>query len=166
MEKNKSQSEIQFLEFTPALSEYFKLINEQWIGQMFAMEASDFEILNDPQKIIIDKGGKVYFAQHATLGIVGTCALLKKDHSSFELTKMGVMESARGLKIGEALLAYVIAQAKPLQIENLYLLTNKKCEAAIHLYEKHGFKHDSQTMARYANKYQRADVAMRYYPQP
>lgn len=153
---------IQLIEFSRELASHFKIINSQWINQMFVMEASDHEILNDPQKIIIDKGGKVYFAKHASLGIVGTCALLKKDQTSFELTKMGVLESARGLKIGEILLAHVIQQAKLLKIENLYLLTNKKCEAAIHLYEKLGFEHDPETMAEYAAKYQRADVAMRY----
>jgi len=34
--------------------------------------------------------------------------------------------------------------------------------SAIHLYEKHGFLHDPETMARFGGEYDRADVAMRY----
>jgi ribosomal protein S18 acetylase RimI-like enzyme len=42
------------------------------------------------------------------------------------------------------------------------LLTNRRCESAIHLYEKVGFEHDADIMSRYGKQYQRADVAMRY----
>jgi len=164
--KHSINSEIEIIEFTPEIAGYFKLINTQWLNDMFVLEETDHDILNNPEKVIIDNGGKVYFAKHPTLGVVGTCALLKKDKGSYELTKMGVLESARGLKIGEALLAHVIQQSKNLNIDNLYLLTNKKCEAAIHLYEKLGFEHDSEIMQKYAAKYQRADVAMRYIPVP
>ena len=43
-----------------------------------------------------------------------------------------------------------------------YLLTNRKCAAAIHLYEKLGFAHDSGVMDTYAARYERCDVAMLY----
>ena len=75
---------------------------------------------------------------------------------------MGVLESARGLKIGETLLLAVLAKSKAMKIENLFLLTNKKCEAAIHLYEKCGFEHSQLIMQRFASSYQRCDVAMLY----
>ncbi|WP_234411390.1 hypothetical protein [Rhodanobacter thiooxydans] len=35
--------------------------------------------------------------------------------------------------------------------------------AAIHLYEKLGFQHDAEIMARHGARYQRCDVAMRYH---
>ena len=38
------------------------------------------------------------------------------------------------------------------------LLSNAKCAAAVHLYEKAGFRHDAEIMARY----ERCNVAMRY----
>ena len=44
----------------------------------------------------------------------------------------------------------------------LYLLTNRACAAAIHLYEKHGFVHDAGIMASYGARYARCNVAMRY----
>jgi ribosomal protein S18 acetylase RimI-like enzyme len=76
---------------------------------------------------------------------------------------MGVLESARGLKAGEFLLAAVIDRAMALGADPLYLLTNSKCAAAIHLYEKHGFRHDAEIMARHGSRYERCNVAMRYH---
>ena len=68
----------------------------------------------------------------------------------------------RGLKAGEFLLEAMIARAQELGAEPLYLLSNAKCAAAIHLYEKHGFAHDAGIMAEYGARYARCDVAMRY----
>ena len=75
---------------------------------------------------------------------------------------MGVRESARGLKAGEFLLEAMIARAHAMDAEKLYLLTNRACAAAIHLYEKLGFVHDADIMAQYGARYQRCDVAMLY----
>lgn len=46
--------------------------------------------------------------------------------------------------------------------KTLYLLTNKACAPAIHLYEKNGFHHDAEIMADYGARYARCNVAMRY----
>ncbi|MBN7827234.1 GNAT family N-acetyltransferase [Bowmanella dokdonensis] len=131
---------------------------------MFAMEPSDIAMLNDPRRIVIEPGGRIYFARHAELGVVGTCALMNKGSGVFELTKMGVLESARGLKVGEKLLQYCLEQARQMAIDCLFLLTNKQCAAAIHLYEKNGFIHCDDIMARFGQAYARCDVAMRYRP--
>ncbi|MCJ8319302.1 MAG: GNAT family N-acetyltransferase [Colwellia sp.] len=163
LEQASAKTDVEFIDFTPELAIDFKSINSEWINEMFELEASDLEALNYPQKNIIDKGGKIYFAKHRELGIVGTCALLKKEDNSFELTKMGVLKKARGLKIGETLLEYVIDRANEIGLSKLFLLTNHTCEAAIHLYEKHGFRHDVNIMEMYASKYKRCDVAMRYF---
>jgi ribosomal protein S18 acetylase RimI-like enzyme len=57
----------------------------------------------------------------------------------------------------------MIERAKTMRIETLYLLTNARCEAAIHLYEKLGFRHDADIMARYGARYERCNVAMRHH---
>ena len=149
-------------EFTPALARHFDTINRAWIEAMFTLEPTDREVLEHPQERIIDPGGTILFVEAAGLGIVGTCALQKTGPAAFELTKMGVRESARGLKAGEFLLGKAIARAHELGAETLYLLTSRKCAAAIHLYEKNGFAHDAQIMATYGARYERCDVAMRY----
>ena len=79
---------IEFLPFTDELAPYFETINVQWIRQMFVLEDVDKQVLQQPRKYIIDKGGKIWFAKHPKLGIVGACALLNKGDGNFELTKM------------------------------------------------------------------------------
>ena len=101
-------------------------------------------------------------ASPTELGVVGTCALMKVDDGVFELTKMGVLEKARGRKAGELLLETALARASAMNVETLYLLTNAKCVAAIRLYEKLGFRRDAEIMAKYGAAYARCDVAMRY----
>jgi N-acetylglutamate synthase-like GNAT family acetyltransferase len=149
--------------WSPDLATAFHDINVQWIEAMFALEETDRKVLENPQSMIIDKGGDILFVSVEGIGIVGACALMPaKDAGAFELTKMGVLDSARGKKAGEFLLDAVLARANAMSIETLFLLTNKKCEAAIHLYEKLGFVHDPDIMARYGCSYERCDVAMRY----
>lgn len=149
-------------EYRDELAQAFHDINAEWIGAMFELEPADREVLETPRGRIIDPGGVILFVASPALGIIGTGALRKTGHSSFELTKMGVRASARGLKAGETLLAALLARAEAMAIEELYLMTNSKCEAAIHLYEKLGFRHDAEIMAKHGRRYRRCDVAMRW----
>lgn len=146
--------------YDDALAGDFERINAEWISAMFSLEANDIAILSDPRGTILDRGGVILFVESPALGIIGTCALLRIDDTTFELTKMAVIESARGLKAGEFLLAAMLARAKAMGVQTLYLLTNTKCAAAIHLYEKLGFRHDAGIMARFGSRYRRCDVAM------
>ncbi|GAA0854688.1 bifunctional helix-turn-helix transcriptional regulator/GNAT family N-acetyltransferase [Aliiglaciecola litoralis] len=152
---------VSIVEFSPDLASFFEQINRQWIEDMFVLEDVDKQVLQHPIENIISKGGKIWFAKHPELGIVGTCALLNKGNGAFELTKMGVLANVRGLKVGEILLQHVIKQAIEIA-DCLFLLTNAQCEAAIHLYEKNGFVHDKQIMQTYGQSYQRCNVAMRF----
>ncbi len=150
--------------FTDALAPVFHDINAQWIRAMFRLEPTDLDVLENPRARIIDPGGDILFVAHESAGIVGTCALQKTGERRFELTKMGVLDSARGAKAGEFLLRAVLRRASELDAQTLYLLTNARCAAAIHLYEKVGFVHDAEILRTYGARYERCDVAMRYRP--
>ena len=149
-------------EFSPDLAHHFRDINAQWITAMYTLEPGDRTVLDDPQGAIVDPGGDILFVEATGLGIVGTCALRKSGEGEFELTKMGVLESARGGKAGEFLLRAIIARAGSLGATTLYLLSNRKSAAAVHLYEKLGFVHDAEIMRRFGSHYERCDVAMRF----
>ena len=153
---------VEIVDFTDALAADFYDINAAWITEMFSLEATDCDVLENPRARILDPGGAILFARTAVHGVVGTCALQRTGPGAFELTKMGVRTSARGLKVGERLLEAALARAAALGAETLYLLTSLKCEAAIHLYEKAGFVHDAEIMATYGGRYGRCNVAMRY----
>lgn len=149
-------------EYSDDLAGEFHDINAEWISAMFRMEHTDRKTLENPRGSIIDTGGAILFVEAKGLGIIGTCALQKTGATGFELTKMGVRKAARGLKAGEFLLKAVIDKALALGADPLYLLTNSRCAAAIHLYEKLGFRHDPAIMTVYGSRYARCDVAMRY----
>lgn len=151
-------------DYSDDLAGAFHDINAEWISAMFQMEETDRKTLENPRASIIDGGGAILFVEARGMGIIGTCALQKTSATGFELTKMGVREAARGLKAGEFLLNAVIDRARMLEADPLYLLTSGRCAAAIHLYEKLGFRHDAAIMADYGARYARCDVAMRYDP--
>ena len=158
----RTGSALTICEYTDDLAAHFRDINTEWINAMFRMEPTDQDVLDHPRERIIDAGGTILFVEARGLGIVGAGALMPAKDGGLELTKMGVRESARGLKAGEHLLTALIARAQTMEGDPFFLLTNKRCAAAIHLYEKNGFQHDAGIMARYGARYERCDVAMRY----
>ena len=148
--------------YADALAADFRAINAAWIEAMFVLEPHDEDVLSHPRAHIVDKGGVILFAEHPDHGIIGTGALMPTAPGAYELTKMGVREEARGTGAGALLLAALLESARALpDCDTLYLLTSTKCEAAIHLYEKAGFVHDAEIMARFGGDYGRCDVAMR-----
>jgi DNA-binding MarR family transcriptional regulator len=144
----------------------FKAINTEWITTMFEMEPADEAVLDDPEATIMAPGGAILFVSTPQHGIVGTAALRRQGDNAVELTKMGVSTLARGLGAGAFLLAATISRGidmtKQLGAGPLYLLTNRRCAAAVHLYESMGFVHDAGIMAKYGARYDRCDVAMQY----
>lgn len=157
---------LRVIPYDDSLAGTFAEITRAWVEDMFTLEANDKAIIEDPRGMVIDRGGEILFVESEALGIVGTCALMPSDGTSFELTKMGVTASARGKKVGAFLLEAVLARASEMKSEGtlgeLFLLTNAKCEAAIHLYEKHGFVHNREVLERFGPRYNRCDVAMSY----
>ncbi|MEZ6000314.1 GNAT family N-acetyltransferase [Hyphomonas sp.] len=153
---------LRLVEYDDRLAPEFDAITREWVEDMFTLEEKDIEIIEHPREMIIDRGGVILFVEATGLGIIGTCALMPVDGDTFELTKMGVRASARGLKAGDFLLQRTIERARQLPIGSLFLLTNRKCAAAIHLYEKAGFVHDANIMKRYGKRYARCDVAMSF----
>jgi DNA-binding MarR family transcriptional regulator/N-acetylglutamate synthase-like GNAT family acetyltransferase len=153
---------LRLVEYDERLAPEFDAITREWVEDMFTLEANDIKIIENPKEMILDRGGEILFVEAEGLGIVGTCALMRVDGDTFELTKMGVRASARGLKAGDFLLKRTLERARQMPIGSLFLLTNTKCAAAIHLYEKAGFFHDPDIMERFGKRYARCDVAMSF----
>ena len=118
----------------------FRTLNEEWITRHFVMEKKDREILNDPDKEILAKGGHIFMA-HAGEEIVGCVALIPMGRGVYELSKMAVSQKLRGLGIGRKLLLRAIEEAKALGAKSLFLGSSTKLKSAVHLYESAGFRH-------------------------
>jgi N-acetylglutamate synthase-like GNAT family acetyltransferase len=136
----------------------FRRLNQEWILRYFTLEAKDEESLADPQRTILDRGGRIFLALRDGQP-VGCCALLAKGPGEFEVAKMAVTEACQGAGIGRSLLQKTIAQARALGATRLYLETNRKLAPAIALYESLGFEHIPRDRV-VPSPYARSNVSM------
>jgi len=155
-------SQLHLIDYRDDHAADFRAINVEWIEAMFTLEPRDREVLDSPRERIIDCGGAILLAEHASLGVIGTGALQRSRDGVFELTKMAVRGTARGLKAGELLVRGLIDRAAAMGAREVFLLSNRACAAAVHLYKKAGFVHDAGIMREHGAEYARCDVAMRY----
>jgi len=117
----------------------FRQLNEDWITKYFSLEDSDKELLKNPQKHILDKGGNVFVALQDGK-VVGCCALLIHDIYTCELAKMVVDPSAQGKGVGFLLGTSLVEKAKYRGFKRIVLEGNTKMAASILLYRKLGFQ--------------------------
>ncbi|WP_405252520.1 GNAT family N-acetyltransferase [Dokdonia sp. Asnod3-C12] len=118
----------------------FKTLNIEWLEAFFYVEPYDLKVLSNPEEYIINKGGFIFFVSKDDK-ILGTVALMPTGNTGvLELTKMAVSPSARGMGIGQQLIAHCIAFAKAQHLNKLILYSHRKLENAIHIYKKWDFK--------------------------
>lgn len=129
---------VEVVDLSPELAPRFRDLNLAWLEPLFGVEDADRALLDDPQGIV-DRGGAVLFA---VLGgeCVGTCALIGWPDGVFELAKMAVAESRRGLGVGRRLAEAALERAARLGARTVVLLTSPKLAAAIALYRSLGFR--------------------------
>lgn len=150
--------DVVFRTFRPGDEAAFFRLNEDWITKYFGdLEPADRAIISDPKKYILDGGGQIFIAEWNGEAI-GCCALIAMSPGGYELAKMTVAEKTRGLGVGRKLLQFAIDQARAMGARRLYLESNTKVAAAIHLYEQAGFRH--LPGPDQPSKYQRANVFM------
>lgn len=126
-----------------------------WLEKYFVAEPYDVEVLSNPEKYILEKGGNIYFV--AEEGIPkGAVALMNNEYGELELTKMGVDESAQRKGYGNLLIQHCIQKAREIGVKDLILYSNTKLSPAIHLYKKFGFVEVPVEKSEYA----RCDIKM------
>ena len=141
--------------YEPSDADAWKALNEAWIAKLFKIEPKDREVLDFPERNILEKGGHIFMAHQAGVA-VGCAALIRMSDGGYELAKMTVDESMRGTGQGRALMEACIAKAKALGATRLYLETNSSLVPAIGLYQAVGFV----DMPTQSTPYARADVFM------
>jgi N-acetylglutamate synthase-like GNAT family acetyltransferase len=129
---------INIVPYKEEYKEHIKILNYEWLEKYFAVEPVDVVQLSNPQVEILDKGGKIFFALDDGK-VIGTASLLKVSNEEYELAKMAVTEKYQHAGVGKMLMEYCIEEAKNLNAIKLTLFSNKKLEAAIHVYRKYGF---------------------------
>jgi DNA-binding MarR family transcriptional regulator/GNAT superfamily N-acetyltransferase len=153
--KLRESAAIEIIGYQPEYNAAFKQLNVEWITTWFKMEEADYKILDHPSEYVLDKGGHILFALNNG-NPVGTCALVKLDDSTFELSKMAVSPDEKGKGIGWLLGNAAIEKAKTCGAKRLYLESNTVLKPAINLYTKLGFKKITGT----PSPYERSNIHM------
>ena len=149
--------EINIINFQDKFEKDFYDLNIEWLEYFFQVEEYDYEVLSNSKKYIINKGGKIFFAESAE-NIIGTAALMPtKNKLVFELTKMAVKPEYRNKGIGKKLLKKCIDYSKSNNYSSIILYSNKKLNNAIHLYINFGFK---EIKMEKKSPYLRANIKM------
>ena len=137
--KARERRNIQVVPYRPEYKKAFRDFNIAWIEKHWEMEPSDYKSLDNPTTNIINTGGYIAIALYNDKP-VGACALMKMDRHTFELAKMAVSEEFQGMGTGSLLMDHMIAKAKEMGGNKIYLESNTVLAPAIHLYRKSGFK--------------------------
>jgi len=139
-EKSKLRmiSNVDIVNYSLPLKAYFKDLNYQWLKKYFKVEKKDEEILSNPEKYILEKGGFILFSRVDGY-VCGTVAIVKHKNGEFELTKMSVNEKYQGRQIGKKLATEAINRAKKLGARKIFLETSHDLTEAVRLYKKLGF---------------------------
>jgi GNAT superfamily N-acetyltransferase len=116
----------------------FRELNLAWIRKYFTVEPRDARDLGDPETYILAPGGYIFMAELRD-EVVGTVALMREEDGVFELAKMTVAESVRGLGVGRALGEAAVAHARAIGARRVELFTNSSLTPAIALYHTLGF---------------------------
>ena len=125
--------QVEIIPFKTEYSKNFYSLNIEWLIDFFYVEPYDEEVLSNPEKYIINKGGYIFFAK-LNEDIVGTVALMPMNiENTFELTKMAVSPKHRGHKIGQQLMEYCIDFSRTNNINSLIIYSSRKLENAIYI---------------------------------
>lgn len=152
------RQKVEIIEYQERYKEDFKEISYQWLKENDVLERIDIHIIENFEKIILEKGGHMFFARMGK-EIVGTVSLIRIDDDTYELAKFGVKEDFQGNSIGTKLLKKCIEVAREDQAKRIVLETMSELEASIHLYRKMGFKELEDS----ADKYETTDKAFVLY---
>ena len=133
----------------------FVRLSVEWLEEYVRVEEADLAILHHPHEAVLDNGGMIFFAKRGER-VVGTVSMIRVG-DRFELAKLGVTGSCRGERIGDRLMTRAIAYARENGAREVYLFTNHKLQAAIHLYHKYGFV----DVPLEDNEYEESDMKMR-----
>jgi putative acetyltransferase len=160
-EEVKPVRDVTIREFQPGDEADFRRLNEEWITLYFKLEPKDRYTLEHPQETILDHGGRIFFAVRESVAL-GTVALVPIAPNEYEVAKMGVTATSRGLGIGRLLMQAVVDAARTSGATRLYLETNHALLPAIRVYTAAGFR-DVPKDKLTPSPYQRADVFMELF---
>ncbi|MDO4168660.1 MAG: GNAT family N-acetyltransferase [Lachnospiraceae bacterium] len=136
----------------------FIQFNTDWIVDNFGfLEPEDRETFEHIEDSLV-QGGMIFFAVEDEVVLATCMAKPLNDDGVWELCKMGsnkqVSHKGAGSAVFEASMNWAIDHGA----KKLFILSNSKLKAALHIYEKYGF----QEIKLNDYEYVRGDIAFEY----
>ena len=158
IKEQREHSEVEIVEYQPQYKKAFYELNRKWIELYWELEPHDIEVLENPEKHILEKGGHIFVALYNgfPVGVCALCPMPEESAYDFELAKLAVNNSIQRKGIGRRLCDAVINKARELGGRILFLESNTRLKPAIALYRKLGFKE----LPEYHPAYARGDIQM------
>lgn len=147
---------MEIVEYREKYKPDFIRLNTAWIEKHFVMEQHDRDILSHPENYI-RRGGMAFFAveQACVMAVCLVSPAAADSKDVWEIHKLAADEKYQGHGAGSAVLKACIEYAAANGAKKLVLCTNHILKAAIHLYEKAGFR---QVPPKEFSEYERADT--------
>lgn len=139
---------MKIIEFRPEYRAALIDISLEWLKKYDVLEDVDVEMVSHPEKIL-DCGGHIFLAQTDAGEIVGMI-MVENQGDCCELLKLGVRESAQGKGAGKKLIDAAVGIARQEGKKKVVLCSNHKLKAALHLYEKAGFRYTAYAQNHFA----------------
>jgi DNA-binding MarR family transcriptional regulator/N-acetylglutamate synthase-like GNAT family acetyltransferase len=149
----------EIIDYSPEHKSHFYEYNIEWLETFFYVEDYDQEVLGNPEKYILNKGGHIFFIKYNEK-VVGTVALMPTNNEGeFELTKLAVSPKYQGLKLGQKLMQHCVEFAQKNKFDRLMLYSNTKLHNSLYIFRKHGF---TDVAVEENSPYARGNVKMIY----
>lgn len=132
--------------------------NTDWIVSNFGfLEEHDKETFDKIDEAM-DLGAMIFFAVEDDIALA-TCMAIPMKGTTWEICKLGsnknVLHKGAGSAVFEASMKWALEHGA----ERLFILSNSRLKAALHIYEKYGFKEIKLDNYEYV----RGDIAFEYY---
>ncbi len=135
-------------------------MNRAWITDMFVIEKEDIKELEGIEEYI-RRGGQIFFTLDDNDYPIACCMVAPREDGEWEIMKFAARSNCSGKGAGSACLRASIDYAKDMKIDKLIIVSNRKCEQAVHLYKKFGFIEIPVDKKRFP--FDRADIAFEMY---
>ena len=158
IKEQREHYEVTIVEYRPQYKSAFYELNRNWIERYWKLEPHDIEVLENPEKHIIEKGGYIFVALYNgyPAGVCSLCPMPQDSDYDFELAKLAVNDSIRRKGIGHKLCEAAINKARELGGKIIFLESNTRLKPAITLYRKLGF----EELPEFHPAYARGDIQM------
>lgn len=131
---------VEIIEYEEKYFQDFKKLNLEWLDKYQLTESHDLLILDNPQKMILERGGFIWLAK-AEYEIIGSAAIVNEGEGIFQLAKLSVTQSWQGNSIGQLLIETCLLKVREVGAKKIVLFSNHQLTKALSLYKKYGFKH-------------------------